>query len=63
MPADDAIVRRFLTTLFTLRAHRHLETLAVAYGWSPEELAYNKSVLIEPHRFVPAASANVIQEK
>ncbi len=31
--------RRFFTVLFTLRAKRHLRTLAEQYGWSSETLA------------------------
>jgi len=35
----DSQLRRFFTVLFTIRARRHLQTLATHYGWSPEVLA------------------------
>jgi len=47
-------VRRFLTVLFTMRAKRHLKTLADLYGWSPELLAENESRFIKTAACVPA---------
>jgi len=49
----DGQVRRFLTVLFTLRAKRHLNTLATLYGWSPETLAEHESRFIKPTNYVP----------
>jgi hypothetical protein len=54
---SESTVRRFLTVLFTLRARRHLRTLAELYGWSPEQLADAEVRFIRPivPRFVAAA--------
>jgi hypothetical protein len=49
----EAQVRRFLTTLFTLRAKRHLHALAELYGWSPELLRENEARFIKPADCVP----------
>ena len=46
-------VRRFLTTLFVKRAHRHLKALAELYNWSPAMLAENEQRFIKPGLFVP----------
>jgi hypothetical protein len=45
----ETSVRRFLTVLFTMRARRHLRTLADHYGWTPEQLTEYE------HRFIRAA--------
>jgi len=49
----EAQVRRFLTVLFTTRARTHLRNLAVAYEWTPEELAAYEQRFIQPASFVP----------
>ena len=36
---SESQVRRFFTVFFTVRAKRHLRTLADQYGWSAETLA------------------------
>jgi hypothetical protein len=35
--------RRFFTVFFTMRARRHLRTLAEQYGWSSEVLASHEA--------------------
>lgn len=49
----DGQVRRFLTVLFTLRAKRHLKTLATLYGWSAETLAEHEARFVKPSNCVP----------
>ena len=46
-------VRKFLTTLFVLRAKRHLKTLSEIYGWSPELLAEYEARFIKTVDCVP----------
>jgi hypothetical protein len=38
----ESQVRRFFMVFFTIRAKRHLRTLADHYGWSSETLAANE---------------------
>jgi hypothetical protein len=56
--ADFALaqVRRFMTVLFTMRAKRHLKTLADLYGWSPEQLAENETRFIKTVNCIPTFS-------
>lgn len=65
-PAEEAEaqVRRFMTTLFVTRAKRHLKTLSVAYGWSPETLAEYESRFITEigSNFVPTYALPVYKE-
>jgi len=51
--AAEAQVRQFLMTLFIARAKRHLKTLSVVYGWSPEQLAEYEDRFIKTGDFVP----------
>ena len=44
----DSQIRRFMTVLLTVRAKRHLKTLADIYGWSPETLAANEERFVRP---------------
>jgi hypothetical protein len=39
----ESQIRRFFTVLFTVRAKRHLRTLAEHYGWSAETLATHEA--------------------
>lgn len=50
---DTEQVRKFITTLFVLRAQRHLRTLATLYGWTPEELAEYEVRFIRPGDMAP----------
>jgi hypothetical protein len=60
-PAEEAEaqVRRFMTTLFVTRAKRHLKTLSVAYGWSPETLAEYEARFIKTTSCVPSYASPV----
>lgn len=49
----ESQLRRFFTTLMTVRARRHLKTLADAYGWSPEFLAAQEERFISPAKMAP----------
>ena len=49
----EAHVRRFLTSLFIARTKRHLKTLSVVYGWSPEQLAEYEIRFIKTGDHVP----------
>lgn len=50
----EAQVRKFMTVLMTLRARRHLRTLADLYGWTPEYLAEQEQRFLQPPtRFIP----------
>lgn len=44
----DSQIRRFMTVLLTVRAKRHLKTIADMYGWSPDTLAANEERFIRP---------------
>jgi hypothetical protein len=44
----DSQIRRFMTVLLTIRAKRHLKTLAGIYGWSPETMAENEERFVRP---------------
>ncbi len=46
---SESQARRFMTTLFTLRAVRHLRSLGAAYGWTPDQLVEYE------RRFISAA--------
>jgi hypothetical protein len=50
---NDAQLRRFFTVLFTVRAKRHLATLATVYGWSPEALAAHEARFLTPAAMSP----------
>ena len=54
----ESAARRFMATLFTLRAKRYLHTLATAYGWTPEQLfEYEQQFIVDNvARFVPTWS-------
>ena len=49
----ESQLRRFFTTLMTVRARRHLQTLAAAYGWSPEFLAAQEERFLTPAKMAP----------
>ena len=51
--AAEAEVRKFLTTLFFIRAKRHLKTLSEIYGWSPETLTEYEARFIKIGECVP----------
>lgn len=55
---DTATLRKFLTTLLVKRAQRHLKTLAVLYGWTPEELAANEERFIKPGDIAASLALN-----
>jgi hypothetical protein len=40
---SESQTRRFFTVFFTVRAKRHLRTLAEHYGWSAETLATHEA--------------------
>jgi hypothetical protein len=50
---SESMIRQFLTQLFVLRAKRHLQTLAAAYGWSPETTANYESQFITTEAMTP----------
>jgi hypothetical protein len=54
-PSEIALsqTRRFFTVLFTVRAKRHLKTLADHYGWSPDVLANYEQRFIRVADMVP----------
>jgi hypothetical protein len=45
-----------MTVLFTMRAKRHLKTLADLYGWSPDQLAENEARFIKTVNCIPTFS-------
>ena len=45
--------RRLFTVLFTVRAKRHLKTLADHYGWSPDVLKEHEQRFIRVADMVP----------
>ena len=49
----DSSTRCFMAKLFATRAIRHLEKLAAAYGWTPEQLEENKRRFICPADMIP----------
>jgi hypothetical protein len=50
----EAQVRKFMTVLMTLRARRHLRSLAELYNWTPEFLAEQEARFLQPGtRFIP----------
>jgi hypothetical protein len=49
----ETSVRRLLTVLFTLRAQRHLRTLAEHYKWTPEQLAEYECRFIQASLLTP----------
>jgi hypothetical protein len=49
-------VRRLMTVLFSLRAKRHLRSLADLYGWTPEQLAAHEARFITTQYCVPEFS-------
>ena len=55
---EVATIRKFLTSLLVKRAQRHLKTLAVLYGWTPEELAANEERFIKPGDIAAALELN-----
>jgi len=58
-PYKESVHRRFLVTLFTLRANRHMQTLATTYGWNAETLHAHCEKLITPQRMSAAATAAI----
>lgn len=49
----ESQTRRLFTVLFTIRAKRHLKTLADHYGWSPDILAAHEQRFIRVADMVP----------
>ena len=50
---SNSAIRRLFTIFFHNRAIRHLETLATAYNWTPEELEQYKLRFIRNTDCIP----------
>lgn len=50
---SESQVRKFMTMLMTLRAHRHLKSLAVLYNWTPEMVLEYEQRFIHTADMIP----------